>query len=142
MANVVMKWFQVLALASGLWVAAGAWADEAAENIAVQQDVQQETTADTVDTEEAYAEEEEVVPTQRPGYLAVIGDAILVRPITLFGTFVGAIIWVVTSPITAITGTIGEAGQTLVLEPAATTFYRCLGCTEVGWRKLPKENVE
>lgn len=75
----------------------------------------------------------------RPGWVAMTADALVVRPITLIGTLVGSVIWVATSPITAMTGTIGEAGETLVIEPGASTFYRCLGCTEIGFRKLPKE---
>lgn len=114
MAKLMMKWFQVLALTVGLVMASGSWAEE---------------------------EYDDVLGTQRPSYGAVIGDAIFVRPITLVATVVGAAVWVVTSPLTAVTGTIGEAGQTLVVEPFATTFFRCLGCTEVGWRKLPPAEV-
>lgn len=111
MAKLIMKWFQVLALAGGLVMASGGWSEE-------------ESMDDALGVE-------------RPSYGAVMGDVLVVRPLALVATAVGAVVWVVTSPLTAITGTIGEAGQTLVIDPFATTFYRCLGCTEVGWRKLP-----
>jgi len=85
---------------------------------------------------DAQAVDEEQI--NRPGYGVAVADAVLVRPVTLIATIVGAVVFVVTSPITALTGTIGEAGQTLVVEPALTTFYRCLGCTETGWREFPQ----
>lgn len=116
MAKLIMKWFQVLVLAGGLVAASGSWSEEESSN--------------------------EVLGTKRPSYGAVMGDALFVRPITLVATVVGAVVWVVTSPLTAVTGTIGEAGQTLVVDPFATTFYRCLGCSEIGWRKLPPADAE
>lgn len=116
MAKLIVKWFQVLALTAGLVMASASWSEE-------------EST-------------EDVVGTKRPSYGAILGDTFIVRPITLVATVVGAVVWVVTSPLTIVTGTIGEAGQTLVVDPFATTFYRCLGCSEIGWRKLPPADVE
>lgn len=136
MARSIMKWFQVLAvIISTQWVSI-AWAEETAtgSESAVSQEADGSDTSST-----SYEVGEDVAPIERPGFLPVIADAVLVRPVTLVATAVGAVIWVVTLPLTAVTGTVGEAGQTLVVDPAATTFYRCLGCTEVGWRKLPKK---
>jgi len=116
MAKLIMKWFQVLVLAGGLVAASGSWSEE-----------------ESVD---------DIIGTKRPSYGAVLADTVIVRPITLAATILGAVVWVVTSPLTAVTGTIGEAGQTLVVDPFATTFYRCLGCSEIGWRKLPPADVE
>jgi hypothetical protein len=79
--------------------------------------------------------------TGRPGYIPVMADALLVRPVTFVATIFGGVVWVATLPFTAPTGTMGEAAMTLVVDPAATTFMRCLGCKEVGWRKLPKEGL-
>jgi hypothetical protein len=111
MAKLMMKWFQVLALSAGLVVASGTW------------------------SEELYGDA--VLETEHPSYGAVMLDTFIARPIGVVATVLGAAIWVVTSPLTAVTGTIGEAGKTLVLEPFATTFVRCLGCSEIGWRKMP-----
>ena len=86
--------------------------------------------------------EDKAVETSRPGYGVVIADVVFVRPLTFVAMVAGAAIWVVTIPVTAPTGTIGEAGYTLVAEPAVATFARCLGCTEAGWRKLPKKEAD
>jgi len=116
MAKLMMKWFQVLVLTSGLVVASGSWSEEGSADVALD--------------------------TEHPSYGAVILDALIARPIGVVATVFGAAIWVVTSPLTAVTGTIGEAGQVLVVDPFATTFYRCLGCSEIGWRKLPPADVK
>lgn len=115
MARSVIKWFQVLVVVSSLMMVGKGWAEEVVD---------------------------EASATERPGYGVAIADALVIRPFLLAATVVGTVVWVVTSPVTAITGTIGEAGQTLVLEPGAATFYRCLGCTEAGWRNFPKADVE
>jgi len=114
MAKLLIKWVQVSLLVVGLVVAEASWADD---QVANSSDV------------------------KRPGYGAVIADTLLVRPITFVAMVVGSAVWVVTLPITLPTGTAVEAGATLVADPALTTFARCLGCTEVGWRKLPKKDI-
>ncbi len=117
MAKLVSKWFQTFVLVSGLVVTSGAWtADDAADDGGIK--------------------------TQRPGYAVVVADALLVRPVTFIATILGGVVFVATSPITAATGSIGEAGKTLVVEPALTTFFRCLGCTEPGWRAFPEADPE
>lgn len=75
----------------------------------------------------------------RPGYGRAVADVLLVRPFTFAAMLLGSAVFVVSSPVTAATGTIGEAGLTLVVEPALTTFARCLGCTHHGWRNFPSE---
>lgn len=135
MAKLMMKWFQVLALVSGLAVTFGVWSEEASVDSAA-------VTAESPAADEGDQSAAEILGTQRPSYGAVLMDTFIVRPITLTATVLGAAVWVVTVPVTVITGTIGEAGQTLVVEPFATTFFRCLGCTEVGWRRLPAADVE
>jgi len=85
------------------------------------------------------AEEDRYTDTIRPGYSRVMADAVFVRPLSFVGMLAGAVVFVVSSPITAATGTIGEAGMSLVAEPAMTTFARCLGCTDPGWREFPVE---
>jgi len=112
-AKLLIKWFQVAVVASTFMVAVSGWSEEVTDNDR----------------------------TERPGYGAAVADAVLIRPVTFIATVVGSVLFVVTVPVTALTGTIGEAGHTLVVDPALNTFYRCLGCTEVGWRKLPKKDA-
>jgi len=68
--------------------------------------------------------------TDRPTGLEMTADAILVRPITLCATVLGAALFVVSLPFSALGGNAGEAGETLVVTPFKSTFTRCLGCTE------------
>ena len=133
MAKLLIKWFQVAILASSLLVmTSSSWAEDSAAA---------ETSASA---ESAAAESENTVETetQRPGFLPIIGDVFFVRPITLIATAVGSVLFVVTLPITLVTGTVGEAGASMVGDPALNTFVRCLGCKEVGWRKLPPKVVD
>ncbi len=55
-------------------------------------------------------------------------DGLFVRPISLLGTVLGSVLFVVTLPFSAISGNVDEAADTLVMEPARFTFTRCLGC--------------
>ncbi len=57
----------------------------------------------------------------------MLADTVLVRPLTLVGTAVGAITFVVTLPFSALGGNMGEAGRILVVDPAKYTFIRPLG---------------
>jgi hypothetical protein len=72
---------------------------------------------------------------ESPSAAAMVFDGIIVRPITLVATVIGGALWIVTLPFSLLGGNAGEAGETLVLEPAAATFLRCLGCTNNG-RKI------
>lgn len=63
--------------------------------------------------------------------LEMISDLLIARPFGLVLTTLGAAAFIVSLPITAASGTIEEAAQTLVVEPAEETFVRCLGCTVV-----------
>lgn len=76
---------------------------------------------------------------ETPSAAAMVFDGIIVRPITLVATVVGTALWVVTLPFSLLGGNAGDAGETLVLEPAAATFLRCLGCTNNG-RKVEFED--
>lgn len=57
----------------------------------------------------------------------MMADTFLVRPFMLAGTVVGLATFVVTLPFSALGGNVGEAGNTLVVEPAKYTFIRPLG---------------
>jgi hypothetical protein len=72
--------------------------------------------ADTYDT----------VHTERTGG-TMLADTFLVRPVMLTSTVVGLATFIVTLPFSALGGNIGEAGNTLVVEPAKYTFVRPLG---------------
>ncbi|TNC80313.1 MAG: hypothetical protein C9356_14520 [Oleiphilus sp.] len=69
---------------------------------------------------------------ETPSALAMTGDAIVVRPVMLATTLIGAGIFIVSSPFSALGGNVGEAFDVLVKGPFETTFVRCLGCTMNG----------
>ena len=71
----------------------------------------------------AYNDQEAEKPTAG----TMLADTVMVRPLTLVGTAVGAVAFVVTLPFSALGGNVGEAGQILVVDPAKYTFVRPLG---------------
>ncbi|MOA27363.1 hypothetical protein D3C78_1482360 [compost metagenome] len=72
---------------------------------------------------------------ETPKGYAMAGDLIIARPLLIAATVIGAGLFVISLPFTAAGGNIGEAGKALVVEPGAAAFVRCLGCTEVGYKK-------
>ncbi len=102
----------VLALTTGL-LALPAQADT----------VQQNTSGDPSYTLEA------------PPAYAMVGDLLIARPLLIAGTIIGAGVFLVSLPFTALGGNVKEAGQALVVEPGMAAFVRCLGCTESGYKK-------
>ncbi len=64
---------------------------------------------------------------QKPGGREMLLDMVLVRPLMLVSTAVGAVSFVVTLPFSALGGNVGDAAETLVMEPAQYTFVRPLG---------------
>jgi hypothetical protein len=75
----------------------------------------------------------------RPGEMAMIGDAIFARPLLLASTVVGAGLYVVTLPFSLLGGNPGEAAEVLVMNPGKNTFVRCLGCTPAQHESLKAE---
>ena len=69
---------------------------------------------------------------ETPSALAMAGDTIFVRPVMLATTIIGAGLFIVSSPFSALGGNIGESFEVLVEGPFETTFVRCLGCTMNG----------
>jgi len=59
--------------------------------------------------------------------LDVIGDLALVRPGCLVTTVVGTAIFIVALPIAAISGSVKQTADTLVVHPAEATFTRPIG---------------
>ncbi len=72
---------------------------------------------------------DEAAPKPPPSAEAMIYDAFFMRPLTLVGTAIGAGLFVVTLPISAVTGNVGDAAESFVAQPARSAFKRCLGCT-------------
>lgn len=70
-----------------------------------------------------------------PSALAMAGDLVIARPILLVGTVLGTALYVVSLPFSLAGGNAMEAGETLVLDPARSTFVRCLGCTRSGYKQ-------
>ncbi len=58
----------------------------------------------------------------------MIIDGLVVRPVSLVATVIGVAAFVSTLPFSALGGNVDEAGEKLVVGPAAYTFSRCLGC--------------
>ncbi|MCU1749508.1 multidrug transporter [Pseudomonas sp. 6D_7.1_Bac1] len=69
-----------------------------------------------------------------PAY-AMIGDLLIARPLLVVATVIGAGVFVVSLPFTALGGGIGDAGQALVVDPAKAAFVRCLGCIGQGFEQ-------
>jgi len=69
---------------------------------------------------------------QNPPAYAMIGDLLIARPLLVVATVVGAGVFVVSLPFTALGGGVGDAGQALVVAPAKAAFVRCLGCVGEG----------
>lgn len=71
---------------------------------------------------------------EEPSALAMVGDAVVARPLGLLFTVIGAVTYVATLPLSLAGGNAGEAGKVLVVGPAKATFVRCLGCTKSGYK--------
>lgn len=69
---------------------------------------------------------------EKPTALAMMGDALIARPLLLGATVIGTAVHTVALPFSLIGGNADESGQVLVVEPAKATFVRCLGCTTSG----------
>ena len=65
----------------------------------------------------------------RPSVWSMGIDAGLVRPVGLAATIIGAGLFVVTLPFSALGGNVRESADRFVIDPAKMTFTRCLGCT-------------
>ena len=72
---------------------------------------------------------------QNPPAYAMIGDLLIARPLLVAATVIGAGVFVVSLPFTALGGGVGDAGQALVVDPAKAAFVRCLGCIGEGFEQ-------
>lgn len=81
----------------------------------------------------AYAGEltaDDIGVNERPSAAAMVGDALIGRPMLLALTVGGTALYVITLPFSALGGNAGDAAKLLVVGPAKSTFMRCLGCTD------------
>ena len=65
-----------------------------------------------------------------PTALEMTADLMVTRPLHLTATGLGAAVFLVSLPFSALGGNVDEAAEQLVAGPARATFKRCLGCTE------------
>ena len=72
---------------------------------------------------------------EAPPAYAMAGDLIIARPLLIAATIIGAGLFVVSLPFTALGGNVGEAGKAFVVDPGKEAFVRCLGCTESGYKR-------
>ena len=63
--------------------------------------------------------------SEKGGYMA--GDLVVLRPMGIVATAVGAVVYVISLPFSLAGGNEEEARQKLVIEPAKYTFTRPLG---------------
>ncbi len=70
----------------------------------------------------------------------MVADVIAARPLGLLVTGLGAALFVVSLPFSALGGNMDEAAEALVLKPARETFTRCLGCTNSEQRRATPED--
>jgi len=70
---------------------------------------------------------------EAPKAYSMVGDLIIARPLLIAATAIGAGVFVVSLPFTALGGNVGEAGKALVVEPGKAAFVRCLGCPTSGY---------
>lgn len=67
------------------------------------------------------------VISDRPTGAVMAADGLVVRPLGIVSTVLGAATWLVTLPFTLPSGSVREAGEVLVRDPAQFTFTRPLG---------------
>ena len=70
---------------------------------------------------------QEYFETEDPSGASMLFDTVLVRPVGIIATAIGAVFFVVSLPFSALGDNTGEAGEKLVKEPARFTFKRPLG---------------
>jgi len=57
----------------------------------------------------------------------MLADVLMIRPFSLISTVAGTVVFIVSSPLSAIGGNLGQAANTLVAEPFKYTFARPVG---------------
>ena len=67
------------------------------------------------------------IQTDRPSAAAMLIDGVVIRPLGIVATLLGGAVFVVTLPFSLLGNNVGDAGQSLVMDPAKMTFVRPLG---------------
>lgn len=70
---------------------------------------------------------------ESPNAGVMAADLVVARPVGVVLTVAGAAAFVVSLPFTLLAGNASDAAEKLMIAPAATTFMRCLGCTQSGY---------
>ena len=70
-----------------------------------------------------------------PTGIEMAADLIIGRPALLATTVIGAAVWLVALPFSALGDNVKESGEQLVMGPARATFMRCLGCSTGDYKK-------
>jgi len=66
---------------------------------------------------------------EAPPAYAMVGDLLIARPLLIAGTVIGAAVFVVSLPFSALGGNVPEAADALIGTPGREAFARCLGCS-------------
>ncbi|MDH4563477.1 multidrug transporter [Pseudomonas sp. BN411] len=70
-----------------------------------------------------------------PSGYSMAGDILIARPLLIGATVIGAGLFIVSLPFSALGGNVEDAANALVVEPGREAFVRCLGCTMSGYRQ-------
>lgn len=74
-----------------------------------------------------------IYEVEAPPAYSIVADVVIARPLLIAATVIGAGLFVVTLPFSAMGGGIGRTGKALVVEPGKAAFVRCLGCSKDGY---------
>lgn len=69
---------------------------------------------------------------EQPKGIDMAADLFVARPVGIVLFALGTTTYLATLPFSLAGGNAGEAGKTLVIDPAREVFVRCLGCTRPG----------
>jgi ribose/xylose/arabinose/galactoside ABC-type transport system permease subunit len=95
--------------------------------------------AGMAETTQANSSGDPTYQIQNPPAYAMMGDLLVARPLLIVATVIGAGLFVISLPFTALGGNVKAAGKSLVVEPGEAAFVRCLGCTTSGYGKTGEE---
>ncbi|MDH4607822.1 multidrug transporter [Pseudomonas sp. BN102] len=71
---------------------------------------------------------------EAPSGYSMAGDVLIARPLLIGATVIGAGLFIISLPFSALGGNVEEAANELIGVPGREAFVRCLGCTMSGYR--------
>ena len=71
----------------------------------------------------------------QPSGLEIAADLMLGRPAGAVATVLGTGVWIIGLPFNAAGGNVKGSANTLIVTPAKSTFWRCLGCPNAGYKR-------